>query len=246
MIRTLIVPAAGAGSRLGTAVPKALVPVAGIPMLRRVLALYERHVESVIVVASPTAADAVARVAGAEARIVVQEKPTGMLDAILLGTQALTAAADNVWISWCDQVAVEPQTIERLAALTEERKQAALVMPTVRRADPYIHLKRDASERIVSVLHRREGDPMPAEGESDMGVFALSREACTTLLPAFAAESSRGAGTGERNFLPFIPWVAVRRDVVTFPCTDPFEAVGVNTQEELAAVESYLSRRTQR
>ena len=83
-------------------------------------------------------------------------------------------------------------------------------MPTVRKADPYIHLERDGAGRISRVLHRREGDVMPQIGESDMGLFALSAEACFHLLPQFASEVVTGAGTGERNFLPFIPWVAQR------------------------------------
>ena len=40
MERLLIVPAAGAGTRLGVGLPKLLVPVDGIPMIARVLALY--------------------------------------------------------------------------------------------------------------------------------------------------------------------------------------------------------------
>jgi bifunctional N-acetylglucosamine-1-phosphate-uridyltransferase/glucosamine-1-phosphate-acetyltransferase GlmU-like protein len=116
-------------------------------------------------------------------------------------------------------------------------------MPTVTKADPYIHLERDSSGRISRVLHRREGDTMPAIGESDMGLFALSAEACFHLLPQFAAEVETGTGTGERNFLPFIPWVAQRRPVITFPSEHPEEAIGVNTPEELRAVEAYLKRR---
>lgn len=84
---------------------------------------------------------------------------------------------------------------------------------------------------------------MPETGESDMGLFALSPDACFTLLPQYAREVATGARTGERNFLPFIPWVASRGGVVTFPSEDPEEAIGVNTPEELQVVEAYLHRR---
>ena len=63
---------------------------------------------------------------------------------------------------------------------------------------------------------------MPPVGESDMGLFALSAEAWTDLLPEYAGSVAAPSHvTGERNFLPFIPWVATRRQVVTFPATDP-------------------------
>ena len=170
--------------------------------------------------------------------------PTGMLDAITIGAASVpTDSADSVWITWCDQVGVHPLTVARLAQHGDESPATPLIMPTVTKAHPYIHLERDSSGKISRVLHRREGDTIPAVGESDMGLFALSAEACFHLLAQFAAEVETGAGTGERNFLPFIPWIAQRRPVITFPSEHPEEAIGVNTPEELRAVEAYLTRR---
>ena len=51
--RLLVIPAAGLGSRLGAGVPKVLVPVAGVPMLDRLLDLYRSAVDRVVVVAVP-------------------------------------------------------------------------------------------------------------------------------------------------------------------------------------------------
>ena len=83
---------------------------------------------------------------------------------------------------------------------------------------------------------------MPAVGESDMGLFAMSAEVYRDTLPQFAADIEIGEKTGERNFLPFIPWLDARATVETFACEDPMEAVGINTPEELARVEHYLTR----
>ena len=117
-------------------------------------------------------------------------------------------------------------------------------MPTVTRPIPYIHLQRDGAGRIVEILHRREGDAMPEEGESDMGLFALAvGRASRELLPRYAREVALGSTTGERNFLPFIAWASAEHEVVTFPSIDAMEAVGVNTPEELQAVEAYLAAR---
>ena len=116
-------------------------------------------------------------------------------------------------------------------------------MPTVSRQTPYIHLHRDGTGRIVEVLHRREGDVMPETGESDMGLFAMPRPSFTDLLPRYVREATRGATTGERNFLPFIAWASAGHDVLTFPAVDEMEAVGVNTPDELRIVEHYLAAR---
>src|SRR5262249_45029160 len=149
-----------------------------------------------------------------------------------------------IWITWCDQIGVLRPTVERLARTDIRIPPPALVLPTVKRRDPYIHFVRDAQGRIVDVLQRREGDAMPPDGESDMGVFSLSRETFERALPAFAETTLPGRGTRERNFLPFIPWVASSGPVVSFPCTDPMEAVGINTPEELQQVEAWLRTRS--
>ena len=249
MSRLLVIPAAGLGSRLGGSVPKVLVPVAGVSMIDRLLALYRSAVDRIVIVANPVFAADLERHARAhrdadriECR--VQPSPTGMLDAILLAMPAAAAASvSSVWVTWCDQVAVHPKTVERLAARTGPARHDALVMPTVTREQPYIHLERDHAGRIVRVLHRREGDAMPDAGESDMGLFAMSPSTYRDLLPQYAHEVAVGHKTGERNFLPFIPWAAARATVTTFPAEDPMEAVGVNTPEELALVENYLRTR---
>ena len=250
MTRLLIVPAAGLGSRLQAGAPKALVPVGGRPMIDRLIEICRPHVDRVLVVAHPSfSAEVRARLdAGWSDRVrcevVEQPAPTGMLDAILLGLPAAERQRpERIWTIWCDQVGVLPDTLARLAAAEGARPAPDLVFPTVPQRNPYVHFPRDATGRIVDVLQRRERDDMPQDGESDMGLFALSRDAYCRLLPEFARESGLGAGTGERNFLPFIPWLAARASVATIPCTDPREAVGINTPEELRAVEAWLVQR---
>lgn len=245
--RTLIVPAAGLGTRLNADRPKLLVPVAGVPMIDRLLALFTGVVDRAAVVVHPSFAASVGdhlRASPIPVSTCVQPRPTGMLDAIMIPDVMHGAdAPDEVWIAWCDQVAIHPATIERLMELTGQHRDAAVVMPTVRRTAPYIHLQRDGTNKIIDILHRREGDSMPDVGESDMGLFALPSASFANLLPRYAEAVMLGSATGERNFLPFIPWASASHDVVTFPAHDEMEAVGVNTPEELQAVERYLSAR---
>ena len=244
---TLVIPAAGIGSRLNTALPKPLVPVNGRPMLAWLIDLFRDHVDRFVVVVHPAheaSVKACGRTLGADIRYDVQPEPTGMLDAILIPhRQVADSLPQHVWITWCDQIAIDRRTVVRLADLCRRNPDAPLILPTARRPAPYIHLARDASGRITRVLHRREGDEMPDDGEGDAGLFSLSREAYLRLLPEYSRDADVGDATGERNFLPFIPWVAARDTVITFDCVDPREAIGVNTPEELAAVGQYLAER---
>jgi bifunctional UDP-N-acetylglucosamine pyrophosphorylase/glucosamine-1-phosphate N-acetyltransferase len=239
--RLLIIPAAGAGSRLGGDLPKILVPVAGRPMLEHLVDVYRPVVEWVVVVAHPTFSGQLR----GPFEVMEQHARTGMLDAILLCAPAVAAhRPDEVWVTWGDQVAVLPATIARVADAMRGDEAPAAVLPTVRRADPYTHFERAADGRISAMLQRREGDVMPAAGESDMGLFALTRQAYERDLQEYARGVRPGRGTGERNFVPFLPWLAQRAPVVTVPCTDDREAIGINTPEDLRVVEQWLRSRT--
>ena len=115
-----------------------------------------------------------------------------------------------------------------------------MVMPSIVKSEPYIHLVRNEDGKIIDLLHRREGDHLPDPGESDMGLFSVSRSAYLELLPRFADEAVTGHATRERNFLPFIPWVAEKTRVVTFPALHIIESVGINDAADLHRVETHL------
>ena len=249
MNRALIIPAAGRGSRLQSDIPKVLYPIAGRPLIDHLFDLYANVADRFFLVLSPQFADLVGRHCAAREDLrdrivqVLQPRPDGMLPAILSAAALLRdRPPESVWITWCDQVAVRPGTIRRLVELTQQRPAHDLVFPTVHKSDPYIHFDRDAGGKIVAVRHRREGDPMPEIGEGDSGLFALSRQAWLEYLPAFAAGAAEGAATGERNFLPFIPWMAKRGTVVTYAVEHEVEAMGVNTISDARSIEEYFTR----
>lgn len=215
-------------------------------MLDYLVELYAPYVQHIVVIAHPSFAARMRAWADGYSRVSVAEQssPTGMLDAVLVADATVRErSADSIWVTWADQVGVLPATVARLAAFTSGPIVPALALPTVQRSAPYIHFERDAWGRIVRLLQRREGDVMPAEGESDMGLFALSRDTFCMELQDYAREVAPGASTAERNFLPFVPWLARQHAVVTFPCTDPMEAMGINTPQELRQVEAWLGSR---
>ena len=250
MQRALIVPAAGQGTRLGLGIPKLLVPVNGRSMIEHLLGLYAESVEAVAVIVSPVALDRTHEITARSSvpvELFVQEKPTGMLDAILLARPAIERwRPRRVWITWGDQIAIHPETVARLRMSAAMDPEPIVAMPTCRGRDPYVHLVRDHHGAIVGVLHRREGDAMPDLGEGDAGLFDLSRRAYLELLPEYAAAPAIGGRTGERNFVPFIAMAGRHGPVHTFPCVEAIEAVGVNTIGELREIERHLRARVGR
>jgi len=244
--RVLVIPAAGRGSRLGADVPKLLVEVGGRSMVQHLLDLYREYIERVVVVVSPDGHAAASNHLADRSEaisLVLQHEPTGMLDAILLATPFLRDDPPEwIWITWCDQIAIMPRTVAALDAACDGAGGAAMVVATIERSDPYIHLVRDADGRIQRILHAREGDDMPERGESDMGLFALSSRAYFELLPLYANAAGPGSATQERNFLPFIGWLHGRAEVLTISGHDPMESVGINTPDELERVEAFVDR----
>ena len=243
----LVVPAAGAGSRLKESTPKVLSVVSGRAMIDYLLDRYRTVVTRFVLVLHPSfeaqVREHVQRLAPQlDVAYATQQHATGMLDAILLAVDAAEEVSpDRVWITWCDQIGVHPQTIARLARMSDEHPSAYAILPTAQQTPPYIHLVRDAKGRIARVLQRREGDEMPAEGETDMGLFSLSPAAFFESLPDYGRAAGPSGATGERNFLPFLPWIVEHgHSVLTFPSTHALEAVGVNTPDDRRRLEAYL------
>ena len=243
----LIIPAAGAGSRLQTSTPKVLAKVNGKPMIEHLFERYSEAVQHFVLVVHPSFEPDVKRhveelARSLDVQFATQASATGMLDAIMLAADAAqTRAAERVWITWCDQIGVHPDTIATLTRLSREHAVAPAILPTTRQIPPYIHLDRDAEGRITGIRQRREGDDMPPVGESDMGLFSLSPEAYYDLLPQFGREATQATTTHERNFLPFLPWLVQRGlSVITFPSTNELEAIGINTPDDRLRVEAYL------
>lgn len=250
LTRVLVVPAAGLGSRLHAGQPKALTPVLGRPMIDHVIARHAPYCDRVVVVAHPKFRVALrkhlAGIAG-DAEVVVQMQPSGMLDALLVARGAVSrTGVERVWVTWCDQIAVSEQTAAALDGLDRAPSPPALALPTVRQAPPYIHFDRDATGRIIGVRERREGDEMPAAGESDVGLFSFAASTFLVSLPEYGVGAVPGRRTGERNFLPFVPWMASRATVATVPAASPIEAQGINTPDDLAAIERYLKADAER
>jgi bifunctional UDP-N-acetylglucosamine pyrophosphorylase/glucosamine-1-phosphate N-acetyltransferase len=246
----LIIPAAGAGTRLQSPLPKVLTTVNERPMIDHLFDLYRNVAGRFVLIVHPSIqvpvkAHCDAVVPHLEIGYVAQNEPTGMLDAVLLAADTVRPMEPGrIWITWCDQVGIHPKTIHTLQRLSKERSQSHIVMPTSRQVNPYIHLDRDSEGRIFAVRQRREGDPMPVVGESDIGLFSLSHEGYFNWLPRFGSQAGHAAGTRERNFLPFIPWMASQtHSVLTFPCTDEMEAIGINTPEDRRRLEQYLKER---
>ena len=238
-MNVLIIPAAGRGSRLAFDGPKLLYPLGGRPLIDYLLERFRPFVDHVVLVIHPDMEAAVSSHLDNgtdQYSLDYQQTPTGMLDAIVAPMDRIRSwEIDNIWIAWCDQVGITEQTATTLADSLHKAKSPCLVLPTIKKQNPYIHLARDTSGNVVDVLQQREGDEMPDVGENDCGLFGLSADTYFSLLPMFCralSSDQTGSETAERNFLPFIAWLHNKAEVITFDAAQEAESLGINTIDD--------------
>jgi HAD superfamily hydrolase (TIGR01509 family) len=242
---TAVIPAAGRGSRLGFHRAKILYPVAGRPILDWLLDFLLPNCGSIVFVLSPDGVDDVTaelnqRIPG-RFEVVIQETPSGMGDAVALGLDRVRTP--HLALVWGDQVALRRESVETCMRLHQGSLEPQATVPTMRRADPYIHFERDPAGTIVRLLQAREGDTMPTEGESDTGFFCFRTDALRSWIELMrTSPGAVGNSTRETNLLPVIP-IGVRLGRVLTPrCVRRDETVGINSAQDAIAVESFLRR----
>jgi bifunctional N-acetylglucosamine-1-phosphate-uridyltransferase/glucosamine-1-phosphate-acetyltransferase GlmU-like protein len=239
---TVLIPAAGRGTRLAYEKPKILFPVGGVSILERLVSLLKPLCDHFVFVLSP---DGTAEVTPQielllreRGSVAIQETPRGMADAVVSGLAAVRT--EYVVIVWGDQVALKPASLEFCMRLIEGPAAAQAVCPTLLRQKPYIHFERDAQQTITQVLQRREGDVLPAEGESDSGVFFFRVDALRQSMNELLQDPrALGRETREVNFLPIFPLLdAMPGRLITARIMSEAESVGVNTKADAAYIEA--------
>ncbi|MBF8273887.1 MAG: NTP transf 3 protein [Magnetococcales bacterium] len=241
---TVIIPAAGVGSRLGFDKPKILYPLLGRPILDWLLDALEDVSHKVILVLAPHAQAEVepvftARV-GDRGQVAIQKTPMGMADAVAQAEPWVHTP--HSLVIWGDQASLRRQTIRRCALAHERTGHPRLTVATILRKNPYIHFLRDANGKIVRVLQAREGEIKEPVGENDCGLFLFdSQTLFATLNRCKDQRSAYGAQTSEFNLLQTLPLFEDKTgDVVTVRITDERETLGVNTPQEARMVEATL------
>ena len=129
MTTTAVLLAAGLGTRMKSALPKAMHPIAGRPMLQHLIGSCLEVFDRIVVVAGP----GMERVAAAAAphAVVVQQDRLGTAHAAL---QAAPLFGDgDVAVLYADNPLIRPETLRRLLAA---RQGAGLAMLAMRPADP--------------------------------------------------------------------------------------------------------------
>src|SRR5271169_1807790 len=190
-----IVLAAGEGTRMRSATPKVLHPVAGQTLLAHVLAAAPKGNGTSLAVVTGPGHRAVAEEAKRlrpDAAICVQGERMGTAHAVLAAREAIARGADDLLIAFGDTPLISGATFERLRAPLE--KGATLAVLGFRAADPagYGRLLVEG-DRLVAI--REHADASPAERAVELcnaGVIAFDGHKALEIIEKIGNANAKG------------------------------------------------------
>jgi bifunctional UDP-N-acetylglucosamine pyrophosphorylase / glucosamine-1-phosphate N-acetyltransferase len=239
-----ILLAAGQGTRMKSALPKVLHPVAGRPMINHVLdRLGELGCRPIVPVVAPGMA--AVEQAARPWPVAVQAAPRGTGDAVRAAASRLEGFAGDVLIAYGDAPLIDGATLRRLV----ERRRAAdrpdLALLAMRPADPaeYGRVILAADGSVAAIVEFR--DAGPAERAVDLcnsGIMVVDGRRLFGWLAQIGNANAKG-----EFYLTDIVAIARREGARCAHEVGPAsELLGINSRVELAAAEAVMQHRLRR
>ncbi|MCZ8149310.1 MAG: NTP transferase domain-containing protein, partial [Roseomonas sp.] len=240
MTTAAILLAAGQGTRMRSALPKTLHPIAGRPMLRHLLAAVEQAFDRAVVVVGPDMPALEA--AAAPHPTVVQAERLGTGHAALQAAPLLEGLSGDVAVLYADNALIGAGTMRRLLAA---RRKAGLALLAMRPADPakYGRVLTDESGAVTRIVEWADAsEEMRRVGLCNAGVVCAPAADLFRWLREVRNDNRQG-----EYYLTDIVAIAaaegVRVEAVEAP--EP-ELRGINSRAELADAEAEVQRQLRR
>jgi bifunctional UDP-N-acetylglucosamine pyrophosphorylase/glucosamine-1-phosphate N-acetyltransferase len=235
----VVILAAGAGTRMKSALPKVLHPLAGWPMVRHVLeTVAELKPARVVGVVAP-GAEAVAQ-AFAPHATVVQDTPLGTGHAARTALPALDGHRGPVLVVYADCPLVTASTLGLLVEACRERHAAVGVLGFVAR-DPGPYGRLIVSDGVLETIVEAR-DATAEEKEIDFcnsGVMCIDGAMLADLLAGLRDENAK-----HEFYLTDVVRLARAAGHAAIALEGPEdEFLGINSRAELAAAEKALQQR---
>lgn len=238
---TVLVMAAGKGTRMRSALPKVLHPICGRPMVEWVIgAARAAGAAEVVCVTRP--GDGVAE--GLPDDVKVAEQTTGEgTGAAILAARDAVAPGSAVMVLSGDQPLISAELLTELVAAHGAAGAAATLL-TTEGLDPagYGRIVRGADGTVERIVETKDPSGVPAEElairEINLGTYVFDADALFTALDAVGLEGGEIYLTGVFPLLR-----AAGRTVAAHITDDLASAVGVNSKLDLMDAERLAQRR---
>jgi bifunctional UDP-N-acetylglucosamine pyrophosphorylase/glucosamine-1-phosphate N-acetyltransferase len=238
---SVVVLAAGMGSRMNSERPKVLHPLAGVPMLHHALTTARSLEPSRIVVVTGSGADEVAACATAHdeaVETVLQDPQLGTAHAVAQAAPLLAEAEGEVIVLYGDTPFVRAETLEAMRAAMSRH---AVVILGFHPADPQRYgrliVEGDQLMRIVEWKDATEAEraiPLCNSGVVCAGAKTLFR---------LVAQVGSANAAGEYYLTDIVELARAEGMSVGFVTCAEEETLGINTRAQLAAAEAAFQAR---
>ncbi|MDB6143922.1 MAG: UDP-N-acetylglucosamine pyrophosphorylase [Pseudomonas sp.] len=238
----IVILAAGQGTRMRSALPKVLHPVAGDSMLGHVIhSARQLNPQGIHVVIGHGADIVRERLAADDLNFVLQDKQQGTGHAVAQAVPELTA--ETVLILYGDVPLIEVETLQRLLKLVSPEQLGLL---TVNLEDPtgYGRIVRDAQNQVRAIVeHKDATEAQKAITEGNTGILAVPGTRLADWLNRLSNNNAQG-----EYYLTDVIAMAVNDGLVvaTEQPDDAMEVQGANDRKQLAELERHYQQREAR
>ncbi len=237
---SVVVLAAGMGTRMKSALPKVMHKVAGKPMVNHVIdtAAHLKAAKTMVVV-GPDMPDLIKAVAPHPT--FEQTDRLGTAHAVLAAKDGLKGLTGNVLVLYADSPLFTAETLARLVAAREEKDHAVAVLG-FRPEDPtgYGRLVTDQNGNLTAIVEDKEcNDAQRQINFCNSGVMCFKAEDMITTLGAIDNANAKG-----EYYLTDAVEVAQKNGQSCAAVeVDEAETLGVNSRTQLAVAEAILQDR---
>jgi UDP-N-acetylglucosamine diphosphorylase/glucosamine-1-phosphate N-acetyltransferase len=238
-----IILAAGKGKRMGSDLPKVLVPVCGRPMIRYVIdAVRAAGIERILIVVGYMASLVKKELADEPGlKFIVQTEQLGTGHAVKMCEKQLEMHDGPVLILAGDSPMVQVTSLRSLLAEFAARRRACL-LGTGKKEKPtgLGRIVRDNKGEFAAIVEEKDATPeQRAITEVNLSTYVFRPEALLSSLKQLTANNVQG-----EYYLTDCPGVlkADGQRVDALCVLQPIEALSINTKEELAVVEAEMKK----
>ena len=236
MSNSLIVLAAGMGTRMNSDLPKVLHKIAGAPLVVHAMKSGEAlGLDQTVVVVGHggEAVEAAVKDWNPDAVVVTQEEQLGTGHAALQAREALAGIEGNVFVAFGDTPFIRPETLQNML---DARATHDVIVLGFEVYDPTVRYGRliTNGDDLTGIVEFK--DATEAQREIPLcnsGVICVDTQLLFSLLDEVGNDNASG-----EYYLPDIVGIARSRDLsATVVRCDEAETLGINTRAELARAE---------
>ncbi|AUJ64417.1 UDP-N-acetylglucosamine diphosphorylase/glucosamine-1-phosphate N-acetyltransferase [Aestuarium zhoushanense] len=236
MSNSLIVLAAGMGTRMNSELPKVLHKIAGAPLVVHAMKSGEAlGLERTVVVVGHggEAVEAAVKDWNPDAVVVTQEEQLGTGHAALQAREALAGIEGNVFVAFGDTPFIRPETLQ---SMLDARATHDVIVLGFEVYDPTVRYGRliTNGDDLTGIVEFK--DATEAQREIPLcnsGVICVDKQLLFSLLDEVGNDNASG-----EYYLPDIIGIARNRGLsATVVRCDEAETLGINTRAELARAE---------